>query len=266
MEHTFLSINDIDFCVSKQSRKYTKHNCHEVIFLADFDENTTFSIDADKVSLIKNGLYLIGENQVHKLKGFATGLSISFESDFFYRGDFTNLRILFSPFINEGIPLKSDSIDYFQRLKDLAVLELETTNINRILVAYLVAFLNKINSLRPDERSINSRSKKLETLFNLIEQNYLQHRSVSFYAKSMGVSTKTLNKLLNEKLGYSLSVFIHRLVILESKRRLSLFDTNIFDVSHELGFKDQAYFSRFFKKHTGMTPTEYKNQTSLVQV
>lgn len=262
MEHNFLAIDNIENCISSQTRKYTKHTCHEVIFLIDFDENTEFIIDSEKVGLINNGIYLIGENQVHKINGYATGVSISFDSDFFYRGDFTNLRVLFSPFKNEGIPLNTENLDYFKRLKDLAITELETTNINRILVAYLVAFLNKLNSIRPDDRSISSRSRKLEALFNLIEQNFLKNRNVSFYAESLGVSTKKLNQILNEKLGYSLSVFIQRLLVLEAKRRLSLFDTNIFDVSHDLGFKDQAYFSRFFKKHTGMTPTEYKEQTT----
>ncbi|MCH5685442.1 helix-turn-helix domain-containing protein [Niabella sp. W65] len=53
---------------------------------------------------------------------------------------------------------------------------------------------------------------------------------------------------------------IQQRVLLEAKRLLQSTDLSIKEIAFELGFVDHAYFSNFFKSHTGATPTEFKEK------
>jgi AraC family transcriptional activator of pobA len=96
--------------------------------------------------------------------------------------------------------------------------------------------------------------------FNLLVENHFKtEHSVSFYAEQLNKSPKTLSNvfaLYNHKT--PLQVIQERIVI-EARRLLYYTDQSVKQITYGLGFEDAAYFSNFFKRHTALSPLEFRN-------
>ncbi|WP_449397415.1 helix-turn-helix domain-containing protein [Chryseobacterium wanjuense] len=81
---------------------------------------------------------------------------------------------------------------------------------------------------------------------------------VNDYAKKQGIHENYLSNIVKEKTGKAVSHWIAEKTVLISKRLLENFSFSIKEVSYRLGFPYISYFTIFFKKHTGFTPTEFR--------
>ena len=257
MLYNLVELNDLNACYSNRTLNYERHDCSEVLWINSMDKEAAIIVDAEVFTNLKQQFILIGKNQYCRAKGEVVGLSLCLKNEFFRRGEFSTLRALFSPFVNTPISVNAEDIEYLNTYLKLFRLEIGGTNYDPILVSLLVGLLNKIYLLRPMEGARNKRSRRLEQLIDIVEENYTKHHSVQFYAAELGISAKRLNEILKQRIGLTLNQFIANMIILEAKRRLVLVDKNVNDIAYELGFKEQAYFSRFFKKHTGETPSQF---------
>jgi AraC family transcriptional regulator, transcriptional activator of pobA len=93
----------------------------------------------------------------------------------------------------------------------------------------------------------------------LIEDNFRDHRPLSFYAHVLEVTTRHLTRECRRQFGLSAQAIIHDRLVLEAKRVLAYTPASIAHVAEDLGFRDPAYFTRFFTKHVGETPTSFRN-------
>lgn len=110
-----------------------------------------------------------------------------------------------------------------------------------------------------EEQAPKSRKEELfKNFIKLVKDNYLNHRSITFYADKLCVSPKYLSSVVHKVSEKYATDWINQYVILEAKSMLRMEDTNIKDVSNHLNFANQSFFAKFFKKHTGYTPKEYK--------
>lgn len=101
--------------------------------------------------------------------------------------------------------------------------------------------------------------------FNLlVENNYRTQHSVAFYANALNKSPKTLSNLFALYNHKSPLAVIRERLMMEAKRLLNYTDKSAKEITYELGFEDAAYFSNLFKKHTGVSPTEFRNNKVLV--
>ena len=82
---------------------------------------------------------------------------------------------------------------------------------------------------------------------------------MSFYADKLCISTRYLSTIVRSVAHSSAKEFIDRAVILEIKMMLQSTDLSVQEIAYRLRFPDQSYLGRFFKKHTGESPTEYRN-------
>jgi len=94
----------------------------------------------------------------------------------------------------------------------------------------------------------------------LIEQHYSQHWTVARYARALALSATSLNRLCRGLTGSTASDVIQQRLMLECRRRLVYLPMSVAAIAAELGFKDPAYFSRFFRKHSGMAPSEFRHR------
>lgn len=111
-------------------------------------------------------------------------------------------------------------------------------------------------------------SGKTVTEFNKIIQQHINEGflfdnglpSVGDLAKRLNVSARYLTDLLKVETGKTAIELIHIALVNEAKNRLMKKDKTVSQIAYELGFENMSYFTRLFKKETGMLPSSYKNQ------
>lgn len=96
--------------------------------------------------------------------------------------------------------------------------------------------------------------------YNLLEENYRQHWGVEQYADALAMSQARLNRLCHSVENRSANEIIQDRIILEAQRNLIYSTASVALIAYDLGYKDPAYFSRFFKRRTGMTPGQFRKQ------
>ncbi len=91
-----------------------------------------------------------------------------------------------------------------------------------------------------------------------VEQNYRKERKVLFYADLLHLSAGYLSTIIKRCSGKSAAEWIDDYVILEAKALLRSTNLTIQQISYELNFPSQSFFGKYFKRLTGMSPKEYK--------
>jgi len=85
--------------------------------------------------------------------------------------------------------------------------------------------------------------------------------TVNFIASKLNISPKYLSDLLKQETGKTALELIHLYLISEAKNLIVEGDKSISEIAYQLGFENPPYFSRLFKKETGMSPKKYKNMS-----
>lgn len=93
----------------------------------------------------------------------------------------------------------------------------------------------------------------------LIEQHFFEHWSLTQYAQHLAVTETRLNDICRRVANISSKKLIFDRQMQEAKRLLIFSDASINTVCYQLGFKDPAYFSRFFQRHAGVRPSEFRS-------
>lgn len=99
-----------------------------------------------------------------------------------------------------------------------------------------------------------------EKFIDLVNTHYKKEHAVEFYARKLGVTSKTLIAHLNRTHRKAPRLMIQERFILEAKRLLSYSDLTVAEIGYEVGFDDPNYFSRFFRKCENMTPLEFQKK------
>lgn len=94
----------------------------------------------------------------------------------------------------------------------------------------------------------------------LIKEQFKEVKQVKQYALLMHITPLYLNEVMKEITGFSASYWIHHEILLEAKRLLAFSEKDVRQIAWDLGYEDDAYFSRFFKKHTGSTASAFRKQ------
>ncbi len=100
-----------------------------------------------------------------------------------------------------------------------------------------------------------------ETLSTYFEKGLVKDKglpTVNFIASELNLSPRYLSDLLKQETGKTAIDLIHLFVISEAKNLLTTAEQSVSEIAYELGFENPPYFSRLFKKETGMTPNEFK--------
>ena len=104
--------------------------------------------------------------------------------------------------------------------------------------------------------------KRVSTQFhNDLSQHYRSHRDVGFYAEKACLSPKHFSTVIKNETGHTAAWWIHSRIIAEAKMLLNMRrDLTVQAVANMLGFDDQAVFSRYFHRETGLYPTEFREK------
>ena len=92
----------------------------------------------------------------------------------------------------------------------------------------------------------------------LLENNYRSHWTVAQYAEALQTSVSTLNRVCRKSKGVAAKAIIAEKLFVEAKRSLLYTQLHVDQIAYNLGFDDPAYFSRFFKNKSGLSPTSFR--------
>nr|WP_247672693.1 helix-turn-helix domain-containing protein [Aquimarina sp. MMG016] len=143
---------------------------------------------------------------------------------------------------------------------------------HEVLVAFLKVFL--IEAVRQKKqfddnvvpRFSDSQSEILQNLVDAIESNYYELHSPREYADVLCISPKTLAGIVKKYLNQTPSTLISNRIVMEAKRELYLTSKPLKQIAASLGYDDEFYFSRFFKKKVGVSPDTYRKTVGFAKL
>jgi AraC family transcriptional regulator, transcriptional activator of pobA len=100
----------------------------------------------------------------------------------------------------------------------------------------------------------------VEQLRALVDEFFRTERLLGFYAQKLGMTVDRLNDHVKRATGVTAGHLIRQRVLTEAKRQLVFTAQPIQEIAEELAFADPSHFARFFRKQTGTTPHEFRDQ------
>ncbi|WP_200974807.1 helix-turn-helix domain-containing protein [Echinicola sp. 20G] len=229
------------------------------------------SIDFKTLEIKPHRLYFVRKGQVHIIEKFERdGWLILFGEELFNRF----LKIHPKEALN-GILNPFSSFPYIDleesllRIFDLLIEQLKTElakekqDFDIILhyVSIALLYANRAQIVQHPSESLDITNRKLfGELKQLIEEKYKEQHLASYYAKALNSDIKKINRICRDAAGTTLFGLLQERLITECKIELYLSSKTIKEISYEMGFNDPAFFGRFFKRHTGYTPLQFRNK------
>lgn len=133
----------------------------------------------------------------------------------------------------------------------------------KLIHYYLAVFLAEVSIISKSKPKETTASPLFQAFRQMANERFKESRSVQYFAGLLHVSANHLNKVVKRETGKTASDFINNICILEAKVLISQTQADISELAYDLGFEDTSYFSRFFKKYTGLSPTNYRKMIDL---
>lgn len=129
------------------------------------------------------------------------------------------------------------------------------------LISSIISEIQYINRVEQELHPTKRRSRQ-EDIFNqfkrLVNENCCQHRNIPFYADKLSLTPHYLSTLISKVSGQSVMYWINRATLVQAKVLLKNKDMLVYEVAERLNFPSQSAFGLFFKRETGMSPSEYQ--------
>jgi AraC family transcriptional regulator, transcriptional activator of pobA len=94
----------------------------------------------------------------------------------------------------------------------------------------------------------------------LLNERYIEYSYADLFANALQVSQKKLNETAKNITGKTACYLVEEKIVSEAKMILAQSRQQIKQIAWQLGYEDQYYFSRMFKRQSGVSPREYRNQ------
>jgi AraC-like DNA-binding protein len=198
-----------------------------------------------------------------------TGLFIIFSSKFtenLMENALERLPLFLSVRDNPVIPLDEETlkrlIEYFDALKRLAQAKDHPYRfevVRHLTLAFLYGSNMEFHKITSN-RKMTHQEMLVEKFLDLVRIHHKKQRQLKFYAHKLFFSPKYLSKIVKEISGRPANDWIDDLVVLEAKALLKATNMTISQISDELNFPSQSFFGKYFKRVTGMSPSEYKGK------
>ncbi|MCX2430399.1 AraC family transcriptional regulator [Pedobacter sp. GR22-10] len=234
-------------------------------------------IDFNPVHVSANTILFLNKDIVHCFdpEGNFVGKMILFTDGFYCRNEqdarFLKSSVLFNAIHGTTqIHIEGKLVEVLNELIVLMNEEAEKSKDSRqseIIQNFLHNFLllaEREQSHQPTSERAKGPDYELVLLFkDLLEHGFLQRRLISDYAREMFVTEKRLNQATSKILGKTAKAVTNDRMVLEAKRLLSHTAKSIKEISYSLGFEEPTNFIKYFRKHNGLTPVEFREKYAI---
>lgn len=129
---------------------------------------------------------------------------------------------------------------------------------NSLILSFAYIILSVQNGITQQKQPY-SRSEEITMSFlKIVQKNFKNEKELPFYAEQLHISVKYLAKCVRETTSESPTKFINDVLLSEARKLLLNTHDNISQIAYQLGFADQFSFGKFFKKHSGLSPKNFR--------
>lgn len=247
-----------------EANKPHRHQYFEALFF--LKGKGIHEIDFKKHIFKPNSVHFVSSSTVHSVlrEPGSIGFSILFEPDFLPQGvapsNFTFFQVANSPVLNLGKngfeQIRSVLSQIHEEYNGQAFQKREA--LQSLFHVLLIQLQRHYTSSEQQTVKVSKRPELAQRIELLIEQHYLNHWRAKDYALQLNTSVASLTNFCKKYFSMSAEQLAHQRLLLEVKRQLAYDNKNVKEICFDLGFEDPAYFNRFFKKGTGLTPVQYR--------
>jgi AraC family transcriptional regulator, transcriptional activator of pobA len=242
----------------------TAHRDDHYMFILQQKGEFLFEIDFGEIKLKGAAICFVGPGQVHRYlkrkdnEGWFVFVDVSLVTE--------QYREIFDAYqhVRQTVAVEAGDVLFKSMLIFQQLLSSEPGVLNRSVISFQLSAIVgmialKIMQPKTSGNSINGQRYLLSNHFKqLVKQDYKDVKQVQQYAERLNITPLYLNEVVREITGFPASYWIQQEIILEAKRLLYYTVLDVKQIAYELGYEDHAYFSRFFKKNTGMTALEFR--------
>ena len=248
-----------------------RHNYYSILLIIEGE--SPLSVDFSNYTLIAPCILCLSPYQPYLLRktSHLSGMALNFHPDFFctykHQHEVASEGVLFHN-IYEPPFFAAEDVNPLIVLLHQMQQEIEKGGLGQheLLVSYIKVFLIHILRIKTAQNPVayqksheNNRAIILQNLIDNIEKYYREKHSASEYAQLLNISANALAKLVKGHYGKTLTDLIAQRIMIEAKRELYLTSRSVKEIAYHLGYKDEYYFSRFFKKQAGIAPNLYRS-------
>ncbi len=269
----YFDLVNLEYVLKRNPQDHSQFEHHKIAFFVILfitHQEGKHSINYKDYDYEKGSVFTLRKNSIHKFYPTkAKGKLLVFTEDFVIRhSDKTETLKLFQLF-NEmlGSPkIQLNNSDFIEIKSLINQIDKEYSGINdshsveiiRSLTQVLVHKLFRIKSKENENLEKNNYQVKFISLQELVERDCFKSRKVSYYAHELGVTSRTLNNLTQSIIGKRTKSFIDEIAILQIKRLIANSQLSLTEIAYESGFDDPTNFFKYFRKNTGISPKQFK--------
>ena len=270
---------DLNFGISKMQDIYQRrngavdephrHNYFTVLIIKN--AKGLHKIDFTSYDLSEHQIFFVAPGQIHQIieEKQSQGFVMTFATQFL---------------VENSIPLSFiDSLNLFQNYGETPPLILEDSQFDLIekfaesifqifhsdanmknlsIGSYLKLILiecNNICSTNPVDLENDNSGKNIIRVFKqYVDRDFRKEHSTTYYANLLAISADHLNRVVKTTIGKTAKEYIQTRIVTEAKRLIYFTELSNKEIGYELGFNEPANFSAFFKKHTDLSPSNFK--------
>jgi len=251
------------------------HSYYQIIWF--FEEGGYHTIDFKTYDIKKNTVLFIPKGQIHafdkqlNLKGWLIHFNESFfmqhDADIFLKYHLFSLQHQPCYGINQDTEVAATS--YIQLMqKELTHKHLlgHEDVLRYLLKSILILFERVHRKENQSQLALKNHHELLYAKFRaLLDENFHKSLSVTSYASLLHISSKTLTHITKTYSGQTASQLIGQRVILEAQRLLKFTSLQVSEIAFRVGVEDPSNFVKYFKRHIGKSPSEFREEIGIQQ-
>ena len=207
--------------------------------------------------------------QIHEVEGELSLYFAGFSSGFMASVNYIKSAMDFLPVLVENpvVPLPPEIASLYEDAFSLLIKAYalsHTTGNTEITRSVLNIFLQSTSELYKNfsdrrQLGLNRENEIYKEFVQLVLSNYTKDRTVSFFARKLGITLPHLCATIKKVTGITPMQIIMNVVVMDAKAQLKSTDLSIKQIAYSLSFNNISFFTKYFRQHVGMTPQEYRN-------
>lgn len=220
-------------------------------------------------------IYFMIPGQVHTwdfegdMEGYVVNFSDSFFKSFLLQPEYLDSFSFFDQDSSNNVLTLSESVRanvcrlFEELLNQNARASAWRDDMVRVLLLQIFMIIEQSDSVDRKKHAEKGKNATVRNFIRLIDKHYDRLRLPGQYAEMLNVTPNHLNALCKEHVGMQAGELIRNRIVLEAKRLLINLDLTVSEIAYKLNFNDNSYFTKFFRKETGMTPEDFRKSPAL---